>query len=330
MRRIVRVHLAVIAMLLSIGLGTGAQAPPGGEALLKEYVAHCADRASGDAMSERILALGLPATKANVDALRKLLTNVRAVRQRVNLIYLLGSMSTVDDATRQNAAIARDLQSEFGSQNIEIATAAALAIARLAWSDDRPALLARARDRRLIDDDTMERELAIMVVHASPAAQARVLAQLGSPKAVDILASTFSSGSARKRLSPEAKQRLIKLFSQNEPVFPLALGDYGYIDGLRYIYWFDALVSLQSDDNTARFAELALNRLNAPATDPRKIMAYLSAPESKRLVNALGNPALVAPLLRRIAEYSISLPQHDLMKRQVREATDNARQSEQR
>lgn len=213
------------------------------------------------------------------------------------------------------------------SPNIHIARAATFAFSRtITPPPDFIAVLEDARARKLLDDDGLYGEFAHAMFYATHPVQLEMMTKIdraNNAYARHILASGFGNSRTLARLSPAARRALESLLFRGEPQFDLALSAYGMGSAFMYSDWLNTLALLKSGGNQGRYAATVLTVLDDPRTDPRKIMAYLHSSHGEHLIRNVGAVRLAAPL-RRIAEYSDSLPQHETMRDTVSEVKRRA------
>lgn len=213
------------------------------------------------------------------------------------------------------------------SPNIHIARAATFAFSRtLAPPADFVAVLEDARARKILDDESLHGEFAHAIFYAAHPVQLEMITKIDrghNTYARDILASGFGHPAALARLSPAARRALESLLMRGEPTFDLALGAYGMSNAIMYSDWLNTLALLKSGGNPGRYNAVVLAALDDGRTEPRKIMAYLYSSHGEHLIRNVGAARLTAPL-RRIAQYSDSLPQHELMRDVVSEVKRRA------
>jgi hypothetical protein len=213
------------------------------------------------------------------------------------------------------------------SPNIYIARAATFAFSRTArHPPDFVAMLEEAKARKILDDDALYGEFAHAVRFASHPVQLEMITKIhraNNAYARDILASGFNHPSSLPMLGHAAQRALDSLLLQNEPTFGQALGEYGGFDAFRYSDWLSSVAMLQSGGSLARYNAFVLAALDDSRTDPRKIMAFLHSQQGAQLIKSVGAVRL-ANAIRRIADYSDSLPQHQPMRDAVAEVKQRA------
>jgi hypothetical protein len=69
-----------------------------------------------------------------------------------------------------------------------------------------------------------------------------------------------------------------------EPDFSPEVGLYGGTDALRYCTWLRASATLESARTGRNIDDIIVARLSEPATDPRKVLAYLSSWDAMSLL----------------------------------------------
>lgn len=208
------------------------------------------------------------------------------------------------------------------SPNIYIARAATNAFAYTVRPPaDFIAVLEQAKARKIFNEDDFYGALA-RTVHAAPhPLQLEMLSRIqraNNAYAISILAGTFSHPSSLPMLGHDARRALELILLQNEPNFEQALGALGMTNMADYSTWLNSLALLQSGGNEARYQAIVLAALDAPRTDARKVMGFLYLEHGDRLIKAVGSHRL-ANAIQRIAAYSDSLPQQEMMREIVTE-----------
>ncbi|HYD94934.1 MAG TPA: hypothetical protein VEC01_06385 [Noviherbaspirillum sp.] len=261
--------------------------------------------------------LGIRKTRANVMAIRTLLVSRVPAEEKVALARLLGSLYSPADATGMNAAIAQDLRRLARAEQRELAGAAVLVYSRLGYFPDTPDILSSARRNGAIDDDGYFGELAHLVPFAPAHAQRALVAELRrskNPYGTEVITFVLQAKEVVKKLDPAAKEELLLLLNETEPAFPMPLGDFGYTDAIRFANWLHASAMLAVEIKGASYRDMVLAKLDDERTDPRKIMAFLSSGEGRRLIGEVGQRAPFEKMQQRIALYSRQLPQNEAMK----------------
>jgi hypothetical protein len=219
--------------------------------------------------------------------------------------------------SQQNMVIENDIKGFVNSADMGIAREAAIEYSRLGYPPDRYEILQRARAGKIIGDDAYYGELAHGLRLSVPTDQSQMLAELEQAHnmfANEILASTFGNPQLLGQLNRAAQARLLKLLSDHEPVFPMAVDSFGLVDAIRYAFWINAVATIDSALHGTPYAQLVVTRLSAPGTDPRKILAVFSNPEGKRVIKEASDFAKLRALLERAQIYSNSLPQNSMVK----------------
>jgi hypothetical protein len=262
-----------------------------------------------------IEALGLKPTASNVDSIRQLLSRKLDSATMASLVYLLGSLYVRNDQFGQNAAIARTLKSYILSGDSNVATAALLSYSRTDYQPDRIDLLDYGQSHNLLNEADYCRELALGLPFAPAPAQmaaATRLAAKDNPLGAEVLAMGIDSQAAATKISPEARPVLIAFLQKREPRMPMALGEFGMTDGIRYTYWLTAMAELTEADGKGSATAFILDKLSSPDTDPRKILGFLSSPEGARFVAAVGSRVALAQVIDRALLPARQFPGHPM------------------
>ncbi|WP_313170423.1 hypothetical protein [Massilia oculi] len=258
----------------------------------------------------------LPVNESNFNIIRQSLAKSRVGEEKSTLISLLAALHVPRARSANNLLIERDIKALINSPDARVATTALFAYSRLVYAADRHQVLQRARSEQLISDDSYFAELAHGLRFAPADEQARMLAEMEGQKnalGAEILASTFDSPSTVGQLNSGTQKRLLTLLIAREPSFPMALDNFGLVDSIRYSYWINAVASIESGLTGRDYGDIVLNRLAAPATDPRKILAVFTNPEGKRLMQDTHEHERLAQLLVRAKAYADSLPQNGML-----------------
>jgi hypothetical protein len=192
-----------------------------------------------------------------------------------------------------------------------VARAAVFAFSRLGFQEGFREVLDGALAAGVLNEEAYYGELAHALPFAPPREQARIarLLRNASPGyAAEIVAMLVGDGVLRVPGSEPARADLIALILANEPKMPSAIGQYDLIAAINHANWLVAVANLQASVLDKEGAEFILRRLSDPATDPRKVMAFLSSPHAERLYAVIGERARYLVLMERIALHSKQLP----------------------
>lgn len=99
---------------------------------------------------------------------------------------------------------------------------------------------------------------------------------------------------------------------------PPALGRYDVLAAIRYANWLQATASLRASVMESQGAEFILNTLNDPATEPRKVMAYVGSEHMAQLVVRIDKRTRYLPLVEKVGSYARQHPHN----RDMREIAD--------
>lgn len=258
----------------------------------------------------------IPVNESNFIVIRQSLAKSRLGEEKSTLISLLATLHVPGARSANNLLIERDIKALIASPDARVATTALFAYSRLVYAADRYQVLQRARSEKLISDDSYFAELAHGLRFAPADEQARMLAEMEGQKnalGAEILASTFDSPSTVGQLDSGAQKRLLALLVAREPSFPMALENFGLVDSMRYSDWINAIASIESGLTGRGYGEIVLNRLAAPATDPRKILAVFTSPGGKQLMQDTHEREPLEQLLERAKAYADALPQNGML-----------------
>jgi hypothetical protein len=317
---------AVLAIAVSgFALGQAYTGNPSNQTsasdLLRRYQSSSLPSADAEGLLISVLNKRLPSNDENVKAVRSSLAKARTQGERILLIKMLASLYVPGAHSLQNSTIEGDIKGAIVSSDQRVAREAVLAYSRLGYPSDRYRVLQRAHSTGLLDDDLYYGELAHGLRISAPAEQSRMLTELERRQnrfATEILASTFTNPQFIHQLGGIDQARLLKLLSDCEPAFPVAVDSFGMVDAIRYAFWIDAVATLDSTLNGKSWAQLVIAHLSDPNVDPRKTLAVFSNPEGKRLIKESADIGALRSLLARTQVYSDSLPQNVVVRSATR------------
>lgn len=278
--------------------------------------------ADGRKVLDGVYALGLAKTADNVNSVRVLLSSKVVDEEKVALVRILGGLYTFENSTGLNNVIAQDLRGLVHASQKDVARAAILAYSRLGYFPDSSDLLLYAKNAELIDINEYYGELAHMVKSAPPDEQINIASKIKNGRneyATGILAFITQDEDTINKLYPETRKLILSSLEENEPRFEQATGNFSLIDSVRYAIWLQSVANLTSVTTNVRSTDFILNRLNDKRTDPRKVMAFLAAPEGKKLVKDLNQSSLFENARNRISVYAAQHPQNDTMREIVQD-----------
>lgn len=287
---------------------------PKGQSQLGEYMKSSRGSGqSGAAILDAVAASGLARNSANVASLRQALASNTSVEEKIGLVRLLGRQYSPDNVTGANESIVADLKNAANSSDAGLARAAVLAFSRLGYPPGFEEVLASSRTRGIIDDNTYFGELAHVLPFAPASDQqrfAQMLGNSGNDYAAQIVAMLVNSGWALGSLSDQSRKSIANFLDRSEPEFAKAIGQFDFLDAVRYSAWLRATATLRASDFNKQGAELIMGKLSDPRTDPRKIMAFLVSEFGPPLVAQIASKERFSPLLQRIDLYSRQNPQN--------------------
>jgi hypothetical protein len=205
-----------------------------------------------------------------------------------------------------------------------LARASVLAFSRTGFPSGFEDVLANARSRGVIDADTYFGEFAHVLPFAPIPDQERLADSLRNSRneyASQIAAMLVNSGWPLRTLSSVSRASIVSLLEQSEPKFSPAIGQFDFVEAVRYSAWLRALATLRASDFNKQGAELIMTKLSDSKTDPRKIMAFMASEYGAGLVKQIGSKERFAPLLQRIDLYSRQNPQNTDMRAIVLEVS---------
>jgi hypothetical protein len=307
--------LTIVAMEYAAAQPTGPDPLPNRSAaeLMQSYSRGGTDSVKGQELLIGVLNKTLPSTDANIRITRQSLARSVAIDEKILLIKVLASMYTPRVRSQQNLLIESDIKKLIDSTDQRLGAEAVFEYSRLAYPSDRYEVLQRARGAKIIDDDAYYGEIAHGLRFSSRAQQSQMLAELETARnwyGNEILAATFGNEELVVQLDRSAQVGLLKILSDSEPGFPLALDSFGVIDIARYVDWVNAAATIESRLGGKAYAELVLRRLSDPRVDPRKILAIFGNPEGQRVIRESKDMHQLRMLLSRAQAYANSLPQN--------------------
>lgn len=284
------------------------------QSILNRYHAHSSNGGSeGREILESVHAKGLAKTADNVKTIGSLLSSTVTDDEKVVLVRLLGSLYTFDDKTGMNSEIARSLKSAVYSGHNDVARAGALAYSRLAYFTDSNDVLIYAKNNGYIDADEYFGEIAHLLPYAPAKDQSSLATIVKTGKnryAMEILAFVAQDPEVMKRIYPETKTIILSSLETNEPEFAQAVGEFGFVDAIRYANWLQTVAVLKSANGNVKYEDVVLAHLNDAKTDPRKIIAFLMSSDGKALIMNIGKSGLLDSALVRVSEYFQKVPQN--------------------
>jgi hypothetical protein len=324
----------LLAIMAAVLVGSTAMAQPGPATFsatsknasqpdFTDYLAKGKNTLSGRQALEKISIAGLPVTPANIAATRNLLASKISDHEKISSIRILAGMYLPDDKLGTNSAIYRELKVQANSNQREIARAATFGFSRLGYFADSDETLQHALKNQNISDDEYYGELAHIVRFAPGNEQVRFLSKIAQSRnsySIEILANLIHEANGLKKFTPQSKKVLWTILQNNEPTFPAALGEYGFVDAFRYENWLHANATLASALTATSYNDFILERLNSPKTDPRKVIAFLSTKEGKEFVAGVGDAKKFALANEHIQQYADSFPSNVFVKELVESA----------
>jgi hypothetical protein len=290
---------------------SGAPSQAENQALFSRYFTEKSKSESARIVLERVSVYGIPATKANIETVQKLLSSSVSDHEKKSAVRLLAGMYTSEDKFGLNASILKELTSQVRANNRDIARAATFAFSRLGYFPNSTNLLSHAQRAHLITKDEYFGELAHIVKYAPSNDQVLILSKIAHSKngySAEILASFAQDANWLQRFGPQSKSILEIILEKNRPEFPQAVGEYGFVDAFRYENWLHASAVLAANSGKVKYEDFVLEHLNSEKTDPRQILAFLSSEKGKALMSSVGESKRFAPAYARLSQYSHSFP----------------------
>jgi hypothetical protein len=309
---------AVLAQSATAGRPPAAVSPQSSAtALLGKYMAQSPGSARGAVALEEVFVNGLPRTAQNSSALRSLLASKISTEEKLMVTRLLAKQYARTDPTGMNHLILQDLKALIGSEEMPLARAATLAYSRLGYFPDYQDVLRSAKDRGIIEDDTYFGELAHVFAFAPAIDQERLAQVLRSSKndyASQVVAMTVNNAPVAKNLTAKSRSELAGYLEGMEPRFSMALGQFDFVEAIRFSAWLRAVANLKASEANKQGAEFIMAKLNEPTIDPRKVMAFLISEFGPELMAQIGQKARFDLMLQRISLYAKQHPQNGDMR----------------
>jgi hypothetical protein len=288
-RNLTRISFAVLA---AIATDSALSAPPLTQLPDPAIVAYAKVKGSHEGLSalEHIRAKGVERNTANVKLLREALASRSLSDERATIIAILARLYDRTKQDELNAAIRSDLALQTKSFDQKVAKAAVFGISRLGGDESLKEVLIQARSQGHIDEDAFAGEIARNIRFFAPAQQTEYLALLAkSPSGygIDVLTSHLSNPLFLKQYSLDSLKSIATILEKREPKFPSGIGEYGMTDGFRYTSWLLASAAIQERLGKGSSVNFVLAKLTDPNVDPRKVLAFLSDPQSNSFVNQI-------------------------------------------
>jgi hypothetical protein len=238
-----------------------------GQALFTQYIAR-ADASSLQAAQalQEVYANGMPRTAQNCSSLRSLLASKTASEEKIILARLVAKQYAPNDPTGMNHLILQDLKGLTNSEDLTVARAATFAFSRLGYFPDYQDVLLAARNREVIDDDSYYGELAHILAYAPAADQVRLAQVLRSSRnyyASQIVAMIINDAAVGAKISVGSRAELAALLDGVEPRFAMALGQFEFVDAIRYSAWLRAVATSNAPASDRQSAELIMIKLRS-------------------------------------------------------------------
>lgn len=260
---------------------------------------------------EKLLAEDIVSTAAIIGLARQALVAPAPPDERIILISILGELYRKNDPFRLNASIISDLRKETISGTPAVARSATFALSRTGGVADIVSVLARARSSGVIGEDDHAGELAHNFISAGRNAD-EVLGALVACRnryGNGILFDGLNSVAAVSRYSEPTKRMLAMLLENSEPDFSIAIGEFGYFRANEYSAWLHSSALVHAATGGRNYREFVLRTITKPGVDPRKLLAYLGAPESDQFLKSIRREELDGARAKMNA-YVDSLPQN--------------------
>jgi hypothetical protein len=275
------------AVLLYCGLAATAPSSPDERHPLRSYKPR--PGIQGRIVLEEMHAKGIPATPLSATLALGLSRSGRlSDEEKIAMTSVLFALYNPENTSGANPEIALELKSLAADSNKQTAAYAAMYYARLGYQPDTKQVLDQALQSGALPTDSYFREIAHLIPSAPPEKKKEFMAEVlasSNRLASDILASGLNSGQDSSAASfLKSSEDMAKLLRATEPDFGHEVGLYDGTDGLRYRTWLRASASIESAKTGRNADDIIIAKLSESDTDPRKVLAYLSAWEAMPLL----------------------------------------------
>jgi hypothetical protein len=231
---------------------------------------------------DEMQANGIPSTPLSATlALRLSHSGRLGEEEKTAMPSVLFAIYNRENTSGANREVALELKKLAADSNKQTAAYAATYYARLGYMPDTKHVLDQALQSGALPTDSYFREIAHLIPSAPPEKQREFMAEVlasSNRLASDILASGLNSGQDSSAASfLKSSEDMAKLLQATEPDFGQEVGLYGGTDGLRYRTWLRATATIESAKTGRSMDDIIIAKLSEPGTDPRKVLAYLSA-----------------------------------------------------
>jgi hypothetical protein len=319
MKHFTLLRAAVIAALVSmaaVSIATtqlAANSPT--QQKLDQYLTGSIPESAAERVLDELRAIGLSGSDKNIAKLRERLTTKISDGQKLRIVRVLGDLHSGGRMQKTDAEIERDIKALVYQSNKEVAHAALQTYARLNYLPDRQELLDYGYQNQLITADEYSQEMALGLPIAPAEAQSGIAARIQAvrnPFGAKVLAWTLRDAPARKSLTPESRKIALEALKQNEPVVQFALSHFGYGEGLEYANWLHTVASLNEELGKQSYLDTVTIALDSPATDPRKVMGFLTSRAGEEALQKYGANAF-KPSGERAIAFALQFPDHPVM-----------------
>lgn len=222
----------------------------------------------------------------------------------------------------ENTVIAAILRAEVKGSRKATARGAMFAMSRMGYLPDTIALLQHSRSTGILSKNEYFGELAHLLIYAPSKAQVDIVEQVKLDKnayASEILASSLSDPKRLEKLTPRAIELLHAHLLAVEPMFPMALSDFGVVDQLRYSNWLNALALTKMPSSVDSYFDTVLSNLDKEMIDPRKVLAYFNSPFGSKVVKDKRFRGRFLNAKNVATEYAESFPTHPIINEEYRQ-----------
>lgn len=269
---------------------------------------------------------GVPATAQSVDTIKILLNGGQlSPDEKFPVIRILAGLHNRDNSTGENSDIELELKKLIADPSRQVAAEATVNFARLGYLPGTESVLKEAFEKGILSNDGYYGELAHLIPSAPPEKQKEILSEIRASSnkfASEVLAAALNSGQDFNA-APFLKSSddMVALLRATEPQFPSGVGQFALGIAVQYTEWMQASAAMESQKTGRSMDDIIIAKLNAPDTDPRKVMGYLASPQAAPLLAAALPDSPVQKLValtERYANQNISNPNMTMIVQEIR------------
>lgn len=246
----------------------------------------------------------------NIEHLGSIAESSPNLEEKIAATRLLGNLHITESTPEINSAIRTRLRPLSQHADKRVATAALLRYTRLGYFSDTEALLDFNLNRGFLSKDDVGGELAHILVFAPATDQPRIIDKIdkdGSEYALDIVASNLKHEGSRKRLSAQAKGKVLASLLKHQPRFSTAIGEFSLKEAIVYSDWLHTIATLKSEVSNEKYDDVIMSQIGGDFSNPKRAISFLASPEGRIAAARLGSTRL-ASVFQRVSDYAKRLP----------------------